>query len=72
MKDLELIKNDFFNIAERLKEINPQYALFFNHIADRYEVYVGEMLVFIVPYDELDERTLKFAKWQNTLLGEMV
>lgn len=68
MKQVQ-IKGDYFNIADKLKEINPQYTLYLNITTGRYEVHVGEQLAFVLPYDELDDRTIGFAKWQQLLGG---
>ncbi len=60
------IKNDLFDIAQRLKSVDETYRLFFNVDKQRYEVYEGNhgfCLAFVVPYDELDERTVKYARF---------
>ncbi len=62
-----LITNDLFDISDRLKTVNPNYKLYFNRKTQRYEVYetcvLNEKLAFVVPYDELDARTLAFARF---------
>lgn len=62
---LILITNDLFDISARLKSINPNYVLYYNPFNTRYEVHNvcqrGNTLAFIVPYDELDARTLDYA-----------
>ena len=64
---LERIENDLFNIAERIKSINPKYVLFRNTRMNRVEVHTSPCpcalsFEFVVPYDELDERTLEHAR----------
>ena len=63
----ELIANDLHNIANRLRQINPRYAVFRNKAADRVEVHNSTLpcamsLQFVVPFDYLDERTLEYAQ----------
>jgi len=64
---LSLITHDVHNIAKRLKKINSKYVLFRNHAANRVEVHSNARpcalsLEFIVPFDELNERTLEYAR----------
>jgi len=54
-------------IARRLKSINPKYETFRNQASGRVEVHNNSRpnarsLQFIVPYSELDERTLEYAR----------
>lgn len=61
-----LITNDLFDIADRLKSVNEFYKLVFNTETQRYEVYDssrGDSLAFVVPYDELDARTVAYAEF---------
>lgn len=62
MKGLIPIEKDVFSIAERLKEIDERYVLYRNPIAHRFEVYVGEALQFVVPFQKLDARTVEYAR----------
>lgn len=60
------IKCDLHNIGRRLKNINRDYHLFRNNLQERFEVHnserpSGRTLCFVVPYNELDERTLTHA-----------
>ena len=62
------ITNDLFDISSRLKSINPSYSVYYNTQTDRFEVHdtsktQGNTLAFIVPYTELDARTLDFARY---------
>ncbi|MDD4839198.1 MAG: hypothetical protein PHE93_00810 [Clostridia bacterium] len=52
------IKEDVFDIACRLREIDENYRLFFNTDHKRYEIYSRAGLEVVVPYTFLDVRTL--------------
>jgi len=60
-----LIKNDVFDIASRLKEIDNSYYIIFNPEKKRFEVHSSEIgkssLCFVVPFDRLDKRTIDYA-----------
>ena len=59
---LKEIKNDVFNIANRIKEINKNYIVYFNTEISKYELYHekhGHCLTF--PYDELDSRSIEYT-----------
>ena len=62
MHGLIPIEKDVFSIADRLKEIDERYVLFRNVISHRFEVYVGEALQFVVPFQKLDSRTVEYAR----------
>lgn len=59
---MQPISHDLFNIAGRLRQIDPAYSLYRNAEQDRYEVFWYDKLAFVVPFDRLDERTLVYAK----------
>lgn len=56
------ITNDLFDVAARLKSVNEGYVTYYNPAKSRYEVYDGDNLAFVVPYDELDCRTVDYAR----------
>lgn len=62
-----LITDDLFDVANRLKSVNSNYKLYFNKKTQRYEVCetkgLNETLAFVVPYDELDARTVEYARF---------
>ncbi len=66
MKNLIKIDCDNFFISERLKFIDSSYVIYYNLSDQCYEVHSIEQYknsyCFKVPYRELDERTLFFAK----------
>lgn len=66
MKNLIKIVGDPFFIAERLKEIDSSYEVYYNLSTSAYEVHSNEQVknsyCFKVPFDVLDERTLFHAR----------
>lgn len=56
------IKNDLFDIAARLTSVKSTYLVYYNAQKQRYEVYDGDSFAFAVPYDELDCRTIYYAR----------
>ena len=72
------ITNDLFDIAWRLRSVNDSYRLYYNTQKCRYEVRNGDTnaLEFVVPYGELDARTVEYARYTsvsnaNALLEEI-
>ncbi|MBO4381144.1 MAG: hypothetical protein J5815_03210 [Clostridia bacterium] len=59
---LQKIDNDLYSIADRLKEIDPRYELFWNRRAHRFEIYAQGVLQIAVPFDRLDERTVRLSR----------
>lgn len=61
-----VVKNDLYDIAKRLKEIDDGYFIFFNYRKKRYEIHstkqVGSSLALVVPYNVLDGRTLTLVR----------
>ena len=64
---LKLIENDLFDIASRLRSVNDSYILYYNTEKERYEVHdrVRHCLQFVVPFDELDARTVEYARYSR-------
>lgn len=66
MKNLIKIVGDPFFIAERLREVDGSYEIYFNLVTKSYEVHSTEQIknsyCFKVPFDTLDERTIFHAK----------
>ncbi len=56
------ISHDLFNIAERLRQIDPDYLLYRDYAKNRFVVYWRGKLAFVVPFEHLDERTLVYAQ----------
>lgn len=63
---LRLIISDTFDIASRLREIDPRYALYYNLARHRYEVHtlqgLGSYLQCVLPYRTLDCRSLRYVR----------
>ena len=64
---LRLITNDLFDIANRLRGVKDSYVVYYNTEKQRYEVHDGVRgcLEFVVPYDELDARTVEYARYSR-------
>ena len=62
----QLIENDTFDVASRLKAIDSTYFLVFNLQKRRFEVHSreqrGSSLCVVLPFDRLDERTLSHVR----------
>lgn len=67
------VTNDLFDIADRLKSINDGYRVFYNADSGKYEVHHfgqgGSSLAFVCPYDQLDCRTVEYAR--QTAIGRI-
>ena len=61
------ITNDLYDIVWRLKAINSNYAVYYNVDERRYEVHdeAKQTLEFVVPYNELDARTVQYANYSR-------
>lgn len=66
---LRRVKNDLFDIASRIKEIDDGYFIVYNTEKERFEVHnekqVINTLCLIVPYERLDIRTLELVRKTN-------
>lgn len=59
------IKNDIFNISNRIKKINKNYNLFFNKSTDCYEIWDNKnFLICTLPFKNLDCRNLDYLRMQ--------
>ena len=60
---LKVITNDLYDIADRLRAVNDNYVVYYNTDKSRFEVHDGAKgnMEFVVPYDELDARTVEYA-----------
>ncbi|MDD4211223.1 MAG: hypothetical protein PHC46_02370 [Clostridia bacterium] len=61
----KIITDDTFDIAKRLKAIDNNYIIKWNILKKRYEVFYDEgdkqVLQIVLPYSELDTRTLNIV-----------
>lgn len=64
MSILTEIRNDVFDIAERLKEIDPSYRVFYSGNKGRFELHGGreQGLIMTLPFDRLDVRTVEHVR----------
>lgn len=62
---IEII-NHVFNIPERLREIERDYFVVYDTLADKYEVHskanIGNTYCLTIPYDQLDARTIEYVR----------
>lgn len=62
----EWIRNDVYNISERIRKIDPSYFIVLNRKNGRYEVHstenIGSTFCFLVPFNRLDNRTLEYCR----------
>lgn len=69
MSHLIPINNDLYDVAARLKSVNDNYRVYYNALSCKYEVHdasrQGDALAFVVPYDELDCRTVEYARYTS-------
>lgn len=60
-----LVGDDLFGISARLREIDPDYFLFFRYKTGKYEVHSkrqrGSSLAVTLPFDRLDARAVEFV-----------
>ena len=72
---LKLITDDLFDIALRLRSVKDSYVVYYNTKKQHYEVRDsarGNCLEFVVPYDELDARTVEYARYSRVENAERI
>ena len=58
-----LITSDVFDIADRLKEIDPNYTLHYNRKTKKYELRGKDgVLTLVFPYESIDARMITHAR----------
>ena len=57
MRGLILVEHDLYSVADRLKEIDPRYELFYNPALGRYEIHASGALQMTVQGGVPDART---------------
>ncbi|MDE5602167.1 MAG: hypothetical protein K2J16_06690 [Clostridia bacterium] len=62
MCELREIKEDLFDVAHRLREIDGRYVLYRNLRLNRFEIHANGVLQIVVPFAELDARTVELAR----------
>ena len=56
------IKEDLFDIAHRLREIDVRYRVYRNLKLNRFEIHANGALQIATPFDRLDARTLDLVR----------
>lgn len=56
------IENDLYGIADRLREVDDRYEVYYNRRLGRFEVHAGGVLQVAVPFDRLDARTVEHVR----------
>ena len=71
---LKLITDDLYDIAARLKSVKESYVLYYNTERQRYEVHDSARgsLEFVVPFDELDARTVDYARYSRVENAQLI
>lgn len=59
---LTKIFEDAFDVTDRIREIDDGYEIYFNRAKQRYEVYKNFERQAVIPFDELDERTVLYLR----------
>ena len=62
MDGLVEIKEDLFDIAHRLKEIDVRYKVYRNLKLNRFEIHANGALQIATPFDRLDARTIDLVR----------
>ncbi|MBE5732946.1 MAG: hypothetical protein E7353_07955 [Clostridiales bacterium] len=61
-----VVTSDLYSIADRLKEIDDGYFIYYSYKNRRYEVHNrnqrGRTLSLVLPYKRLDERTIRLVR----------
>ncbi len=61
-----VVTSDLYSIANRLKEIDDGYFIYYSYKNRRYEVHNknqrGRTLSLVLPYSRLDERTVRLVR----------
>ena len=62
------IKNDVFDVAERIRSIDARYRVFFDTEKQKFVVTAGDRTAVVLPFESLDCRTLDylyFTRYEN-------
>lgn len=54
------ITDDLFDVAERIKNINPDYELYFDKISQKFTVWANGKRQVVLPFDRLDKRSIDY------------
>lgn len=56
------IAEDALNVADRIREIDEGYEIYYNRAKNRFEIYKKGERQAVLPFDELDERTVTYLR----------
>lgn len=56
------ITHDLYGVAERIREIDDRYEVWYDRVVGRYEIYAGGALQIAVPFAQLDARTVRLVR----------
>lgn len=59
------IRADALDLCDRIREIDPDYRLFYNREKERFEVYLdeeGKRRTAVLPFGQLDARTERYLR----------
>ena len=63
------IYNDLYDVCDRVKEIHPDYEIYYDTAGKRYEVFAKGKLQVVCPYEKLDARLIDtFIKRESNAL----
>lgn len=54
------IYNDLYDVCDRVKEIHPDYEIYYDTTGKRYEVFAKGKLQVVCPYEKLDARLIDY------------
>lgn len=66
------IERDLYDIADRLKELDPDYGVVYDDELHRFELTKRGVFNAVIPYKNLDERTIEFAFYTRFENAEQV
>lgn len=56
------IAEDALDVADRIREIDEGYEIYYNRAKNRFEIYKKGERQAVLPFDELDERTVTYLR----------
>ncbi|MBO4539182.1 MAG: hypothetical protein J5781_02815 [Clostridia bacterium] len=56
------INNDLYDIASRVKEIDPRYEIYFETESQKFTLWAAGKRQLTFPFENLDERALVYAR----------
>ena len=56
------ITHDLYGVAERIREIDDRYEVWYDRVVGRYEIHAEGTLQIAVPFAQLDARTVRLVR----------